>query len=284
MTALTLPRAVPAVTRSARALGAVEAKRMIRHPAYLIATIYPLAFLVAAITAGEGGPAANVLYVFLFLCLFLIYAPVTMIVANRVAAGTYRRKVRAAFDATPLDGRQRTLAAILGLLRGPVLVGLAGAAALLVIGEFATATTAIPNDAVFQRTFWEYLQLPALVLGAGLLGIAIARWLPWPGVLPVAVLVVWLGTIAMYQYAGPDNVVPTRTWFALWPVWVAGQDGMLPLQPLGREVAHLAYLLGLGILAGIAALLRTDGRRHALWIAAGAAGVMTALCAWLQLG
>jgi hypothetical protein len=275
---------VPAVTPSARQLGGFEAKRMLRHPAYLVAMIYPTVFLVAVVTAGEGGSAANIAYVFVFLCLFLIYAPVTMIVANRVAAGTYRRKVRAAFDATPLDMRQRTVAVILGLLRGPVLLGLAGAAAVFVIGEFTTTSTTDPTDVVYQRTAVEYLQLPALVLGAGLLGIVIARWLPWPGVLPVAVLVVWLGTIAMYQYAGPDNVVPTRTWFALWPVWVAAQAGMLPRLPLVQEMAHLAYLLGLGCLAGIAALLRTDGSRRVLWIAAGAAVVVTALGAWLQLG
>jgi hypothetical protein len=46
---------------------------------------------------------------------------------------------------------------------------------------------------------------------------------------------------------------------------------------------HLTYLLGLGLLAGIAALLRTRGARRALW--AGVALIMsvTALASWLQL-
>ena len=85
---------------------------------------------------------------------------------------------------------------------------------------------------------------------------------------------VWLGTIAMYQYAGPDNVVPDEDLVrALAGLGGGAQDGMLPSgSRSGREMAHLAYLLGLGCLAGIAALLRTDGPRRALWIAAGGCG------------
>jgi hypothetical protein len=283
MTTLAAHRPVPLWTPSVRQLGAFEARRMLRHPAYPIGMIYVAVFAVAALTDDiESVP--NYLYLVVFLGLLLIYAPVTIIVANRVAAATYRRRNREALDGTPLDHRQRTVAMIVGLLRGPVLVASAGAAVVWIIGEFSTATTVVPNNAVFQRTLLEYLQIPALVLGAGLLGIAIARWLPWPGVLPVAVLIVWLGTIALYQYSGPENVVPTRTWFALWPAWVASESGMLPRQPLGQEMAHLAYLLGLGCVAGVAALVRTDGPRRVLWIVAGGALVVTVLGAWLQLG
>jgi hypothetical protein len=154
---------------------------------------------------------------------------------------------------------------------------------LLVLGEFATSATAVRSDAVYQRTALEYLQLPALVIGAGLLGITLARWLPWPGALPLATLVLYLGTIAMYQYTASD-LVHGRTWFVLWPVWNAGQQGELPRQPLGQEMWHLAYLLGLGTLAGIAALLRTDGPRKTLYATAGTIAAVTAAAAWLQLG
>lgn len=226
----------------------------------------------------------------LMLSLLLVYAPVTLVAANRVAAGTFRNQVREVLDCAPVDERQRTMAAIVGLVRGPVLVGLAGAAALLVLGAFTTAATAVPDDRVYQRDALEYLQVPALVLGAGLLGIAVARWLPWPGMLALTTLVLWLGTIAMYYpfragpSAGGPELVHARTWLSLWPVWLASSHGILPRQPLGQELWHLSYLLGLGALAGLAAVLRTGGPRTALYAAAGLVAAVTAAAAWLQLG
>jgi hypothetical protein len=71
---------------------------------------------------------------------------------------------------------------------------------------------------------------------------------------------------------------------SLWPVWFASNQGMLPRQPLGQEMWHLTYLLGLGALAGVAALLRTDGPRRALYATAGTVAAVTAAAAWLQLG
>jgi hypothetical protein len=47
---------------------------------------------------------------------------------------------------------------------------------------------------------------------------------------------------------------------------------------------HLGYLLGLSVLAGVAALLRTPGNRRGLWITAAAAVTVTGLAAWQQLG
>jgi len=281
VTTLAIDR-TPVVTSAGRQLGGVEARRMVRHPAYPIGLVYVAVFLVAALTGDDVAPWANTAYITVFLCLFLIYAPVTIIVANRIAAATYRRRVREVLDGTPVQSRERTVGVMLGLLRGPVLVGLAGAAVLFLLQQFTSANVAA-NNRVVPRVGWDYLQLPVLVLGAGLLGIAVARWLPWPGVMPVVVLIVWIGTVAMYAYTA-GTVAPTRAWFALWPVWVASQDGLLPQQPLDREMWHLVYLLGLGCLAGIAALLRTDGPRRGLWIAATGTAVLTGLAAWLQLG
>jgi hypothetical protein len=256
---------------------------MLRHPAYPIAMLLPAVFTVQMIFYNEGGHAGNFIYLVVFLGMFLAYAPVTLVVANRVAAGTYRRRVRDALDGTPVDCRQRTVAAILGLLRGPVTVGLTGVPVLLMLGEFTTAATPVRSDAVYQRTALEYLQLPALVLGAGLLGIAVARWLPQPGALPLVALLIWLGSIGITQMSDSD-LVHGRTWFALWPVWAAGVAGELPRQPLEQEMWHLTYLLGLGALAGIAALLRTNGPRRALWTTAAVTVAVTTLASWQQLG
>ncbi|MFD0971171.1 hypothetical protein, partial [Plantactinospora endophytica] len=216
------------------ALGAVEARRLLRHPVYPVALSYVAAIAAAGIVRRETGPAANFGYIVAALALLLGYAPATLVAANRVAAATFRSRVREPLDSTPVDDRQRTVAVILGLVRGPVLVGLATAGLLLVVGEFTTPYPERRVDVVYQRTALEYLQLPALVLGAGLLGVAVARWLPWPGALPSTVLVVWLGTIATYQ-SSTTGTVADPAWFALWPVWIATDEGMLPRQPLGQE-------------------------------------------------
>ena len=282
LTTLALPRPAAMVTSSSRQLGAVEARRMVRHPAYPIGMLYVAVFLVAVITEDKPPPVVNTIFVTLFLCMFLVYAPVTIIVANRVAAATYRRRVREVLDGTPVQARERTVGVILGLLRGPVLVGLIAAATLFILQQFTSSDLPV-TDQVLPRGPLEYLQLPALVLGAGLLGIATARWLPWPGAMPVVVLAVWLGTIAVYPFSA-GTVAEDRAWFALWPVWLAAKEGMLPRQPLDRELWHLAYLLGLAGLAGVAALLRVPGRRRPLWITAGALVVLTGVAAWRQLG
>ena len=282
MTTLALPRPLASATSSSRQLGAIEARRMVRHPAYPIGMLYVAVFLVALLTEEARPPVVNTIYVTLFLCLVLVYAPVTIIVANRVAAATYRRRVREVLDGTPVQARERTAGMIIGLLRGPVLVGLIAAATLFVLQQFTSADVPV-TDQVLPRGPLEYLQLPVLVLGAGLLGIATARWLPWPGAMPVVVLAVWLGTIAMYPFSA-GTVAEDRAWFALWPVWLAAEQGMLPRQPLDRELWHLAYLLGLAGLAGAAALLRVTGQRRPLWIAAGVLLVLTGVAAWRQLG
>lgn len=161
----------------------------------------------------------------------MAYARMTFVVADRVAAAAYRKAARAPLDATPLGDRQRTVAASLGLVRGPVLVGLSAAAFLRWLGEFTTGAT---SDPVYQRAVLEYLQLPALVLGAGLLGVAVSRWLPRPGALPLIAVALWIGTLAMYQPTA-ETRLHGSTGFALWPVWLAAPQGELPRHRCARR-------------------------------------------------
>lgn len=109
-------------TPAARRLGAVEARQMLRHPAYPIAMLYILTWDVTLLINHEGDPPANRAYMVLAFSLVHVYAPVTFVAANLVTAATYRSRVREPLDATPVDGRQRTVGAIVGLVRGPVIV------------------------------------------------------------------------------------------------------------------------------------------------------------------
>jgi hypothetical protein len=288
MSTITMGQRLPLIgwSSSADRLGRVEARRMLRHPAYWFGLAY-LAMLgaYAVIDVARGKDEAwNAGYGVLFLGVCLLYAPLTVISANRVAAAAFRRRVREPLDAAPVDARQRTIGAILGLLRGPVLVGVAGMALMSVISPLSSPTVGDPVNSTAARGLLEHLQVPVLVLGAGLLGIALARWAPVPGVLPLVVLALWVGTQGLYAAADASGVVHAPTWFAPWVVWAAENAGQAPHQPLGQEMWHLVYLLGLSVLAGVAALLRTPGSRRGLLVTAGIAVVVTGLAGWQQLG
>jgi hypothetical protein len=288
MSAITLGQRLPLVGWSASAggLGRVEARRMLRHPAYWFGLAY-LALLSTyrTIDVVRGREDVwNAVYGITLVAVCLLYAPLTIISANRVAAAVFRRRVREPLDAAPVDARQRTIGVILGLLRGPVLVGVAAMVIMLVVAPLTAPKAGDPANGIYGRGVLEHLQVPVLVLGAGLLGIALARWVPLPGALPLVVLTLWFGTSALYAPADANGVVHAPTWFAPWIVWAAENAGLARNQPLVQEMWHLVYLLGLSVLAGVAALLSTPGNRRGLWTTAAIAVIVTGLAGWQQLG
>jgi hypothetical protein len=288
MSTITLGERLPLIGWSASAgrLGAVEARRMLRHPAYWFGLAYLLwfsAYRVIDVVRGRD-EFWNVVYGTTLIAVCMVYAPLTVISANRVAAAAFRRRVREPLDAAPVDARQRIIGAILGLLRGPVLVGVAGMLIMSAMAPFTSTDTDDPANGIYGRGLLEHLQVPVLVLGAGLLGIALARWAPVPGALPLVMLTLWIGVQGMYAPADANGVVHAPTWFAPWIVWVAENAGLARDHPLGPEMWHLAYLSGLAVLAGVAALLRTPGSRRGLAVTAVIAVIVTALAGWQQLG
>jgi hypothetical protein len=288
MTTITVGQRLPLIgwSPSVAGLGRVEARRMLRHPAYWFGLAW-LAFLSTNLTLDviHGREEIwNAVYGGTMLGICLLYAPLTVISANRVAAATFRRRVREPLDVTPVDARQRTIGTILGLLRGPVLVGVAAMVIMSVVAPLTAPKAGDPANGIYGRGVLEHLQVPVLVLGAGLLGIALARWVPLPGALPLVVLILVEGTAGLYAPADANGVVHAPTWFAPWITWAAENAGLASDHPLGQEMWHLAYLLGLSVLAGVAALLRTPGRRSALWTTAAITVTVTALAGWQQLG
>jgi hypothetical protein len=288
MTTTTLGRRLPLIgwSPSVDGLGRVEARRMLRHPAYW----FGLAYVAWLATLGTNdvvhGRAEtwNLVYWITMIGVCMVYAPLTVISANRVAAATFRRRVREPLDATPLHARQRTIGAILGLLRGPVLIGVAAMVIMSAVAPLTAPKAGDPVNGIYGRGVLEHLQVPVLILGAGLLGIALARWVPMPGALPLVMLTLWFGVQGLYAPADAGGAVHAPTWFAPWIMWAAENVGLAPDHVLGQEMWHLAYLLGLSVLAGVAALLRTPGNRRGLWIIAAIAVLVTGLAGWQQLG
>jgi hypothetical protein len=192
-------RTVPAVLLLAR----TEARRMLTHPVYVFLVGW-FAFVFAKEAAqGAGGRA----HLHELLVVVLVYGGLTtLFVAGLVASSPRRSGAESMLAASPLEGARRTLATGLGVLVGPALV----AGVLTVVLAWVAARPG-PQLEELEDAFRgsEYLQVPLLWLGAGLLGVAAARWLPWPG----ALLAVCVGLIAwaMVSYNPAEDGRPTPT-------------------------------------------------------------------------
>lgn len=268
-----------------RQLGAVEARRMLLHPAYLFClafTVLAGAFLVWGDGVGPD-PLPGLPYAVAMLFGALFYPLATVVAANRVAAATLRRAPRETLDVTPTREQQRTMAACLGVVRGPALIGVAVMLFMDVIAPFAP--TASTLNGLTPRGVLEHLQVPVIVLGGGLLGIALARWVRIPGALALVVLALWFSHLTIADAAQTaGGLVSGPVWLVLIPTWLFTDATMLTPFPVSQEMWHLVYLLGLALLAGVAALLHAPANRRPLLLAGTVLVVITGIAAVLQMG
>jgi hypothetical protein len=266
-------------TRPARVvalLGWREGRRMLTRPVYLF--IVGGLFLTVGVSAVQPGATAigGRADVQQLLGILLTYgALATLFAASLVATSARRTGAEAQFDAAPLDPQLRTLATGLGVLLGPAAV-----ASLLTLA-LAYVERGIGSPLPVMYSGWGYVQLPLTWLGAGVLGVALARWLPWPGV-PLAAfvgLIAWTVWSAGLIYRG-------RSGGFLMPYVITSRDvlGLGTSSSDGHLGWHAVYLLGLSLLALAAALMRYRPLRERAVLGFGVlAALLTASAAWLQL-
>jgi len=249
---------------------------MLTGPAYLV--IVCGLFLTNGVSAFQPGATAipGRFEVHEMLAVLLTYgALATLFAASLVATSARRTGAESQFGAVPLDPQLRTLATGLGVLLGPAAV----ASLLTLCLAYVERGIGPPLPAMLSG--WEYMQLPLTWLGAGLLGVAAARWLPWPGV-PLAVLV---GLIAWTAWSA-NQISGERSVGFLMPYLLSSQDtfGLGTSSSHGHLGWHAVYLLGLCLLALGAALLRYRPLRERAVLGFGVlAALLTASAAWLQL-
>ena len=265
-----------------RQLGAVEAKRMLLHVSYLVCiavTVLSVATLFTSAPAGGFRPM-SLAYAALLLLGAMFYPLTTVVAANRVGSSTFRRASQETLGVTPMAERQRTVAACLGVVRGPVVVG----GAIMVLADLV-APLVDDTGGLAARNILENLQIPVTVLGGGLLGIALARWVRVPGVLALVVLALWFGhfTVSASLSAAGDAVHGAAS-LGLMPTWVFSDASMAGQSSLAQEMWHLMYLLGLGLLAGVAALLHAPENRRRLVLVGAGLIVLTGVAGVLQMG
>lgn len=241
------------------ALAPAEARRLLLHPLTLVG--------LAAYTFNlfGAGWAPRPAFSALTSMLVLPFGVPVFFAAALVASSSRRAGADEMLAAAPVTRAQRTAAACLAAL-GPFL--LAGTIQAVLAAVYLAA------DVELERfpTLFEMSAGPLCLLGAGLLGVAVARWLPWPG----ASALVMIALIAANQVIEPFHesvsMLGLYVEFARWGVPPYNDPvGFIP----GSPAWHALYLLALSLGAGALAMLRDSPRRR-LWVGTGAALVVIA--------
>lgn len=281
------PRAVPAArqstARAVLALGRIEGRRLLRHPAYLAGLGLSAFFLFVASDLIDDRPTVP-------------YVAWTSIVLYPVAAGTFLASFTASlrsrrhgtdelYDAEPFGRRIRTgghLAAVLwGAAGGTLLLAVAAVHHGLWDGVPVHFDTGI---APAVPTVLELAQGPAYILALGVLAVALARWVPSLLALPFAIVAL----LAQFVL-GSWGVGGTGRWFLPMVThertvgWVQVTPGSGYAIVEGYDVTsmwwHVGYLGAAAVVLAAIALLR-HGRDPRLLLL-GAGGLAAAVGAGL---
>lgn len=244
-------------------LARLDALRVLRHPAMLVG----IGWFVLGVGVDTSGPVSPYdRYTMPTATLVFLMGIPTFVAVNMVATSGRRSGVDEWAAALPVPALHRTVGTLLAAFAPALLV------VVLSVGYLALT----PGETLIP-VLWQHVAAQgAALLGAGLLGVAVARLLPWPG-LPLLVAVglvsANLGISGRWNYLGPYTEF----------VQFTSSDADIPARVPGSASWHLAYLLALGALAAAGALLPVT-RRWWLPFSAGAlAGALVLVSGWLQL-
>lgn len=265
-TGSTARRSGARISRSAVVRLAVrDARRIVTHPVYVLILLYAtFAIGLDFVTGLAELPSRKNVAEATWIIFGFLLPMVTLFPANLVASSARRAGSESMFDATALGRSGRVAASCLAA----VLMSGIGLAAGLAVWRISHVEPALESTINFAQA----VSFGLIWFGVSALGVAIAQWLPWPGVtVPVLVgLVIWTGTAG-----GSDN------WYAATMPWTFSSDVNAWDNVEVSQLWHCVYLGGLGALAVTAALYRD---RLARMVAVGAGvGAVTVLAAWLQV-
>jgi hypothetical protein len=235
-----------------RALALIEARRMARHPVFLLGALLGLVVLslYVVLVADETGIAV----VLSLPLLGAFYIGLASVIAAALLTRSTEVAVEAVATAPGTEAR-RTLA-LAGTGIPPLVAGLVFSVALVVLAKVIGVA---PQEWWFGTLpgwqVWSILlQCPVACLDGALLGVLAGRWLRFRGasaVVVVALIVVTLlGQAPLLDTAGSE----WRLWVP-WAIWHTGDnpDGTQTLVA-GNPTAYLGYLLALGALAVLGAM------------------------------
>jgi hypothetical protein len=260
-------------------LGRTESRRLLRHPVFLVGVTLSVVLLainhdVSPANVGEHWNSTSIGAAYMDLCgnALIFLALATLVTSNLAALRSRRDHTEETYHSLPADARARTAAQLLAVA-WPVAIG-----AVLIAADFVytgaagglyvdySGRTAVPSG-------FELAQGPLVVLVLGVLGVALAAWVPRFSVTLMVAFAVFatewvfvdsIGSRRSLHWLVPlaDPAKYTRAG-AHFPPNHPPEDGLAGFDTTGAGW-HLLYLVALAaVLAGLA-LLRHRSRRRVL--------------------
>lgn len=254
-------------TRAALSLAQVEGRRLLLHPAPLLALVPVLIYSVGMIAQTD---AQNVVWI--YLGWFFLPSCGTMIAANLAALRSRRAGTEDLFASLLLSSRRQTAAHLLSLAWAVAALAVLLAAFTWSLYTWTDKTVEFGDRPQLAVLIFGLANGPALLAAFGAFGVLLARWLPHLFVAPLA-------AVGLFAFSGvfSDTTRNSLHWLA--PVATYSDRLDEPAAAMGW---HVLYLLGVALVFGALALLRCG--RDARVLAAGGAGLaLVAVAATLML-
>lgn len=258
-----------------RAMAVIEARRMARHPVFVIGVA--LAFVVLALYVTLVVDETGIPVVLTLPLLGAFYIGLASVIAAALLTRSTEVAVEAVATAPGTEARRTLALAAAGI--PPLVAGLVFSVALVVL---ARVIGVAPQEWWFGTLpDWQVwcivLMCPVACLDGALLGVLAGRWLRFrgaSGIVVVALIVVsLLGQVPLLETSSSE----WRLWVP-WAIFHTGDnaDGTQTLIA-GNPAAYLGYLLALGTLAVLGAMWRDRNVRtprfRSLVVAVAAAAV-----------
>jgi hypothetical protein len=235
-----------------RAMALIEARRMARHPVFLLGAVLGLVALGLYVVLVDD--ETGIVVVLTLPLLGAFYIGLLSVIAAALLTRSTEVAVEAVATAPGTEARRTLALAAAGI--PPLVAGLVFSIALVLLAKVIGVA---PQEWWFGTLpdwqVWSIVFLcPVACLDGALLGVLAGRWLRFRGasaVVVVALIVVTLlGQAALLETARSE----WRLWVP-WAIWHTGDnpDGTQTLIA-GNPAAYLGYLLALGALAVLGAM------------------------------
>lgn len=259
------------------ALARKEAQLMLRHPAVLLGTALCAWLVVVTQRHTQGWRVDSVNVVLAMVPLGWL----TLVAGSQAALRTRRDRVEELFAATPTAAPARTAGILVGCIA-------AAGPAVAVLGWWAAhrQLTLAPGGGLPDVA--ELAVAPLIVVGGGVVGVAVARWLPHPLMAIPAIVITGVMAVNMATSA----TAPSR-YLSFWSD--ASFLGIDALDPRPKRW-HLAWLGAWVMLMAVAALVRhaasgrwntaslgEAGMLRPLLAVAGLAALAAVIAGWAQV-
>ena len=235
-----------------RAMAVIEARRMARHPVFVIGVA--LGFVVLGLYAVLVADTTGIPVVLTLPLLGAFYIGLASVIAAALLTRSTEVAVEAVATAPGTEGRRTLGLAAVGI--PPLVAGLVFSVALVVLAQVIGVA---PQEWWFGTLpdwqVWSIvLQCPVACLDGALLGVLVGRWLRFRGSSAVVVVALVVVTLLGQTPLLDTSSSEWRLWVP-WALWHTGDnaDGTQTLMA-GNPAATLGYLLALGALAILGAM------------------------------